>query len=684
MTRSLGIAMAGALALLLAGGAVAAYEPGAEIVSVDNARLEQGDGAVLALTATPDGRYVVFRTRASNFFADDDPDPAGRRRVGGIFRYDRLTGALALVADGDETDAEDGSTLVRGAQNPSVSEDGRYVAFSTGQRLVVADGNDNIDVYVRDMSVPLASDRASTGAYVLVSAKDGGDVPASYAAPAGAPAPLPGQRNAGAELWPGTSISADGHYVVFRTAEQDSDLPDRSSPTVPAGQVLIRDIPDQRTYLQTVTTHTQGATAFGEPAGGATGPLTISSDGSTIAWVGTNAPAQTRFVDGEALDSNVRYYLLRRWREGAGTRRITGIADPTDPACGPGGKVSTDTVNAQAPCDGPLTDTEGGFAGQLPQPPALSADGTKVAYLATAGRRPLQTANNAGLDLFYTDLAANPSLKATTVEITRDGQSSDRRATAPLDTVTMTGDGRLLAVTTARSLFTLPILKPVGTFRQNADVRELYVVDLVDRTIERVVRGAGGGDADGPIVGAARLSDGGGLAIFASDASNLFFGDANGATDAFVTPRTPTRGASPPPAGTNSPPSEFDIGTVEGPAERRIGLRVAPRRDGRLRVKVRVPEAGSLLAVARRLGPAVKGQKARRRVGAIVARSTFAAAKKGTAGTTLTLLARHRRKLRPGGRIPVRIVVTFSPPPPATPLSARADSRLTRTKKPPR
>lgn len=674
------LALLGATAL--AGAVPAAYDPGAEIVSVHNERLEQGDGAVLSVAVTPDGRYVVFRTRASNFFADDDPDPEGRRRVGGVFRYDRATGALALVADGDETDATDGSVLVRGAQNPSVSADGRYVAFSTGQRLVAGDLNDNVDVYLRDMSVPLRPDRAAAGAYVLVSAKDGGDVPASYARPPDTPEPLPGQRNPGAETWGATAISADGRYVVFRTAEWRSDLPDRALPDVPPGQVLVRDVVARRTHLQTVTTRSGGATALGEPAGGAAPQLAISADGGTIAWVGANAPAQTRFVDGETLDPARRYYLLRRWREGAATRRITGVADPTDPGCGPGGRISVDTTTAQEACDGPLSDTEGGVANQLPQPPALSADGTRIAYLAVAGRRPLATTNNYGIDLFYADLAAGPSLKSTTVELTRDGQATDRRATGQIDTVTMTPDGRWLAVTTTRSLFTLPVLRPVGEFRVNADARELYVVDLAERTIERVVRGADGGDADGPVVGPAWLSGDAGLAVFASEATNLFFGDANGWADAFVTARTPLRGASPPPAGTNRPPEAFSIGTQEGPPERLLGLRARRRPDGRLRVVAAVPEPGSLLVLARRLARPAKRGARRSQVGPVLARRRVEAAAAGRLRFVLGLLPRQRERLRPGARVPVRLTARFSPPPPAVPLSARASAAFSVPRQP--
>ena len=95
--------------------------------------------------------------------------------MGGIFRRDLTTGALELVAAGDlRSESDPDSVLVRGAQNPTLSGDGRYVAFSTGAQLVPADTNGNVDVYLRDMT------RAMTapGAYELVSARDGGDVAA--------------------------------------------------------------------------------------------------------------------------------------------------------------------------------------------------------------------------------------------------------------------------------------------------------------------------------------------------------------------------------------------------------------------------------------------------------------------------------------------------------------------------
>src|SRR6202042_1820225 len=78
---------------------------GAEIVSVDNSSDEQGDAPSTDADISANGRYVVFQTKATNFFendgvADGDPDPPGTCRSGGIFRYDQFTGELQLVADG--------------------------------------------------------------------------------------------------------------------------------------------------------------------------------------------------------------------------------------------------------------------------------------------------------------------------------------------------------------------------------------------------------------------------------------------------------------------------------------------------------------------------------------------------------------------------------------------------------
>ena len=245
------------LVLELAPSARAIYGPaagsfGADIVSVDNASDEQGNAPTVDAAISANGRYVVFQTRATNFFENDggvvgppgvepDAEPLGTLREGGIFRYDRSTGTIQLVADGTEIHTEGpekGKLIFQGAQNPSVSADGRFVAFSTAQQLAPKDSNENVDVYVRDMDVPLTAARKDSGAYTLVSARDGGDEPATYAP---REPPLKGAEP-GSEVWPNTAISADGRYVVFRTTELKSNLPDHAAVDTPPGQLFVRDL----------------------------------------------------------------------------------------------------------------------------------------------------------------------------------------------------------------------------------------------------------------------------------------------------------------------------------------------------------------------------------------------------------------------------------------------------------
>lgn len=263
-----------ACSLGLASSAHATYGPaaggfGAELVSVDNASDEQANGSTTDAVISANGQYVVFQTKATNFFENDggvvgahgvepDVEPPGTLREGGIFRYDRLTGEIELVADGNEVHTcppqepscpEKGKLIFRGAQNPSVSADGHYVVFSTAQQLVPQDKNENVDVYVRDMDVPLTADRADSGAYTLVSAKSGSEEPAEYGT---ASQRFPGDEP-GAEVWPSTAISANGRYVVFRTSNVESDLPNQAAVTTPPQQLFVRDLQDDTTTLLSLT-----------------------------------------------------------------------------------------------------------------------------------------------------------------------------------------------------------------------------------------------------------------------------------------------------------------------------------------------------------------------------------------------------------------------------------------------
>lgn len=643
-----------AVAVAVAAGAATApalaglYAAGASIASASLQRLEQGDDATVFTTISQDARFVVMDTRATNFYADDDPDPPGATRRGGIFRRDLASGALEKVADGDLVDDADGTLLRRGAHGPAVSADGRFVAFSTAQRLVPADANDNIDVYRRDMTLSAGT----PGAYVLVSARDGADAGASYAA---RPLPLPG-RNPGSDVFPGHAISADGDRVVFRTVELASDLPDHAAVDVPGGQVLVRDVSTRRTRLLT------RRTVDGGPAGGALGPVVVSADGSTVAWVGSEAPAQARFLAGEQLDPTTNFYLYRRLDDPAErTRRITGVADPDDPTC-EGSPVGSDPT-ATGSCYGPLADTEQGRGDISQRAPALSGDGLTVAFLAAAAGRPTNV-NNPGLDLFVTDMRPGVSRKAGTRELTREGDPNDLLASAPIESVSMAADGIHLAVTTSRARFVLPTLAPLGTaFRRQPDAREIYLVDLPAGTIERAVRGVGDADATGDAGTDPSLSADGSTLAFTSAAGNLFFGDANEKVDAFWVSRQPDAVTRVPPPAAPRPLLAFEgVAEDTGP---RLRVTTRHRRDGALVLTIIAPGAGRVLTFARAGSPL-----------RTVARANRTTSRTGRATAVLKPSGRDLRRLRDRRRLAATVRVRFAP----KDTTARALSRVVRTR----
>ena len=128
-----------------------------------------------------------------------------------MFRRDLASGALELVAPGDLRRRADGDVAACAApRNPSISPPTAATSPSRpAQRLVPADVNGNIDVYVRDMAVRAA------GAYELISARDGGDDArdATRRATANAAA-QPGRRRQ-----PRRRDRGDGDRVVFRTVD---------------------------------------------------------------------------------------------------------------------------------------------------------------------------------------------------------------------------------------------------------------------------------------------------------------------------------------------------------------------------------------------------------------------------------------------------------------------------------
>jgi Tol biopolymer transport system component len=121
---------------------------------------EQANSSSYFPSISADGRYVVFRSTASNL-AEGDTLICEAISCSDVFRKDTQTGEVYWVS----TTAA-GDTADRPSWDPHLSADGRYAAFSSdAANLAIGDGNNNYDIFVKDMD---------TGQVVLVSQTAGG------------------------------------------------------------------------------------------------------------------------------------------------------------------------------------------------------------------------------------------------------------------------------------------------------------------------------------------------------------------------------------------------------------------------------------------------------------------------------------------------------------------------------
>lgn len=94
-------------------------------------------------TISPSGRYVAFRSLATNLIVGDT------NGLGDVYRRDMLTGAVERVSV--STAGAEGNDL-SGAYQPAVSGDGRAVVFtSRASNLVAGDANGAADFFVRTL-----------------------------------------------------------------------------------------------------------------------------------------------------------------------------------------------------------------------------------------------------------------------------------------------------------------------------------------------------------------------------------------------------------------------------------------------------------------------------------------------------------------------------------------------------
>jgi WD40-like Beta Propeller Repeat len=553
-----------------------------------------------------DGEYAAFRGSLAG--------------VPGVYRRDLRTGEVALVAGEAPVDASTAEKLLSApdASAPSISADGRYVVFTSAAVLDPQDeGSEEEDangcpqVYVRDMDLT----STASGAYVLVSAVNGGSESLTYEkhCAAGSSTAL---AIGGAQAAAGVSLSADGQEVAF-TVSSSSDLsgPCTGMPVkcpTEASQVAVRDLQTKTTTLVSLTPegaptpgggafpsaeeeqHTgssQVATESQEPVASS---AAISADGSTVAWQGTNVPAQVPpaadVVSGMSGRGGAALEVEPLWRRIADgstafTRRLLNEAG-LNFYFGPSHESSQEVEGgALAPL------------GKVFVAPALSANGNTVATVANA-----PTATNEGSYQFIGYSGALPPAEAYAIQVDNDPTTPPRVTplTATLDfaalnsilggvsDVTISPDGSRVAFNTRRVSFALASPTLVSPPTQEVANAYTYVANLQLGTLQRVTSTYEGTPPDGEPGQLSFAGDDLSLA-FASSASNLFYGDVTpGASQVYLTQEasSPNQVA---PQSLSPPPLE----ALPTPAWLLSAIAI-PQPDGSVTVDAYVPGAGKL------------------------------------------------------------------------------------------
>jgi Tol biopolymer transport system component len=274
----------------------------------------QGNNESYRPSISADGRYVAFYSEASNLVSGDTNDSTD------IFVNDLQTGTTKLISA-----ASDGTQGNNGALNPSISADGRYVAFDSFSNLVSGDTNAAGDIFVNDLQ---------TGTTKRISVASDGT-----------------QGNDGSYF---PSISADGRYVAFYS--DASNLV--SSDTNAAGDIFVND-------LQTGTTKRISIASDGTQGNNRSSyTSSISADGRYVAFY-SNA---SNLVSG---DTNGTSDIFVNDLQTGTTKRISIASDSTQ------GNSDSST-------------------------PSISADGRYVAFFSYASNLVSGDTNGIG-DIFVYD-----------------------------------------------------------------------------------------------------------------------------------------------------------------------------------------------------------------------------------------------------------------------------------------
>jgi hypothetical protein len=214
------------------------------LVSRDNSGgLVSGNGPSSVPSISDDGRFVAFVSQATKLLGQDVPAVV----AGQVYVRDTQTNQTSLVSRDNTGVVVPGNAP---SSTPTISADGRLVAFVSSSTNWVTGVTAGTHVYIRDTQTNQTS---------LVSRDNSGGL-----VPGNAPSSTP-------------AISEDGRFVAF--VSQATNLLGPAVPAVVAGQVYVRDTQTNQTSL--VSRDNTGVVV---PGNAPSSTPTISADGQFVAF----------------------------------------------------------------------------------------------------------------------------------------------------------------------------------------------------------------------------------------------------------------------------------------------------------------------------------------------------------------------------------------------------------------
>jgi Tol biopolymer transport system component/subtilisin-like proprotein convertase family protein len=478
------------------------------LVSGNSTNTASGNGTSSIPSMTKDGRYVVFASTASNLVTNDT-----NGTTKDVFRWDSVTSVTTLVS-ANSSGTGSGNSL-SGDANVRISDDGRYVAFtSTASNLVANDTNGSFqDVFVRDVQ---------GGTTTLVSVNSSGT----------------GSGN-GTSIAP-PSLSSDGRYVAFASSASNLVANDTNGSQQ---DVFLRD-------LQTGTTTLVSADSSGTGSGnGLSGNASsggnfvrLSSDGRYIAFASSASNLVANDTNGQA-DVFVRdriagtTTLVSQTSNGnagnggsyspspfSSTGRIIFASSASDLSANDANgaadvfvyDATTNTNTLVSQRDPALPPSVSGGGSSSTSPNSLSTDGRYVVFTSVAGNLVANDSNNAQ-DVFLRDRTTGIT---TLISRTSTGSSGNSYSDQP----SISSDGRYVVYVSSASNLV------AGDNNSTSDVFSYDRVMGTTTLVSHTNTGTSGNNVSNSAV----ISSDGRFIAFGSSGSDLVANDSNNQYDVFV------------------------------------------------------------------------------------------------------------------------------------------------------